>query len=96
MTDKHGIARRAHYHAEDGEPHVRHAHRWIHPITDTQHVTHGFKEGIRVLLTPRVILKERERDLEHDFQVFCHSPRVSSSHEGRVKYICDESFLITI
>lgn len=55
MAHKHGITGCAHDHAEDGQPHIRHAHGRVHAIPDTQHVAHGLKQGIRVLLTPCVI-----------------------------------------
>ena len=56
VTHEHGIAGGAHDHAEDGEPHVRHAHRWVHAVPDTQHVAHGFEQGVGVLLSPCVVL----------------------------------------
>ncbi len=61
VADKHGVAGRTHDHAEDGQPHVCHADRRVHAISNTQHVAHGLEESVRVLLTPRVVLKG-ERD----------------------------------
>lgn len=56
MPHKHGKAGGAHYHAEDGEPHVSHAYRGVQAVPDAQHVAHGLEQGVGVLLTPRVVL----------------------------------------
>ena len=56
MTHKHGEAGSAHNHAEDGEPHVSHADGRVQAVSDAQHVTHGFEQGVGVLLTPGVVL----------------------------------------
>ena len=61
MAHEHGVAGGAHDHAEDGQPHVRHAHRGVHAVADAQHVAHGFEQGVRVLLAPGVVL-ERGRE----------------------------------
>lgn len=60
MAYKHGVAGRAHNHAEDGQPHVCHAHRGVHAIPNTQHVAHSFEKCVGVLLSPCVILDEKE------------------------------------
>lgn len=64
MTHKHGKAGGAHDHAEDGEPNVGHADGRVQAVPDAQHVTHGFEQGIGVLLTPGVILEEKWRRKE--------------------------------
>lgn len=56
MPHKHGKAGSTHNHAEDGEPHVSHANRGVQAIPNAEHVTHGFEQGVGVLLTPCVIL----------------------------------------
>ena len=56
VSDKHSEAGSSHYHAEDGQPHVSHAYGGVQAVSDAQHVTHGLKQGIGVLLLPRVIL----------------------------------------
>lgn len=57
MAHKHGEAGSAHDHAEDGKPDVTHADGGVEAVADAQHVTHGFEQGIGVLLTPSVILE---------------------------------------
>lgn len=59
MAHKHGVARGSYNHTQHGDPQVRHADRCPGTIPDTQHVAHGFEEGIGVLLTPRNILQEK-------------------------------------
>ncbi len=62
MTDEHGVAGRAHDHAEHREPDVRHSLWSMSTVTDAQHVAHGLKQCKRVLDAPRVILKHRSHD----------------------------------
>lgn len=62
MAHEHSIACCSNDHAEDGEPNVCHSHRRVHAVTDAQHVTHGLEEGIRVLLSPRIILQGGKKD----------------------------------
>jgi len=60
VAHEHGVAGGAHDHAEDGEPHVRHAHRGVHAVADAQHVAHGLEQRVGVLLTPGVVLEGGE------------------------------------
>ncbi len=70
VADKHGVAGRTHDHAEDGQPHVCHADRRVHAISNTQHVAHGLEESVRILLTPCVVLKgERDGTRDHHKQL---------------------------
>lgn len=64
MAHKHGKAGGAHDHAEDREPDVAHADWWVQAVPNAQHVTHGFEQGIGVLLTPGVVLVEMWRRQE--------------------------------
>lgn len=57
MPHKHGEAGRAYDHAEDCEPDVAHADGGVEAVANAQHVTHGFEQSVRVLLTPSVILE---------------------------------------
>ena len=61
MSYKHGEAGGPNDHAEDRQPHISHANRRVQAIPNTQHVAHGLKESVGVLLSPGVILQERER-----------------------------------
>lgn len=61
MADEHGIAGGPHNHAQHGDPEVRHAHGGLGTITDAQHVTHCFEEGIGVLFSPRIILQQKRK-----------------------------------
>lgn len=64
VADKHGVAGGADDHTEHGEPDVWHALWSLSPISNTQHVAHGFKEGKGIELAPGVILQahgERKR-----------------------------------
>lgn len=63
MSDEDGVARGPDNHAEHRQPDIREALRSLSTVTYTQHVTHGFKDGERVQLTPRVVL-QRERETE--------------------------------
>lgn len=68
MTHKHGIACGTHDHAENGQPHVCHAHRWVHAISNTQHVAHSLKQRVGVLLTPSIILQGKRGSEEEEKQ----------------------------
>lgn len=60
VAHEHGVAGSTHNHAEDGQPHVCHAHWGVHAVANTQHVAHSFEKCVGVLLSPRVVLDERE------------------------------------
>jgi len=64
MPHKYGKAGSAHNHAEDGEPHISHADGGVQAVPDAQHVAHGLEQGVGVLLTPSVILREAQRRKE--------------------------------
>lgn len=46
MPDEHGVAGGAHDHAEHGDPEVGHADGGTGPVTNAQHVAHGFEECV--------------------------------------------------
>ena len=57
VSDEHGVAGGTNDHAQHGNPQVGHADGCPGTIPYAQHVAHGFEEGIRVLLTPGVVLQ---------------------------------------
>lgn len=57
VADKHGVAGGSDDHTEHGEPDVWHALWSLSPISNTQHVAHGFKEGKGIELAPGIILQ---------------------------------------
>lgn len=61
MSDEDGVAGGTDDHAEHRQPDIRETFRSLTTVTYAQHVTHGFKHGKRVQLTPRVVL-QREKD----------------------------------
>lgn len=61
MAHEHGIAGGPDDHAQHGDPEVGHADGGLRPVADAQHVAHGLEERVGVLLSPGVVLQERER-----------------------------------
>lgn len=60
MSDEDSVAGCPDNHTEHRQPDIREALRSLSTVTYTQHVTHGFENGERIQLSPRVIL-QRER-----------------------------------
>lgn len=60
MSDEDSVAGCPDNHTEHRQPDIREALRSLSTVTYTQHVTHGFENGERIQLSPRVVL-QRER-----------------------------------
>lgn len=64
MANKHGITSSPHNHTQHRYPEVGHADGGAGPVTNAEHVAHGFEECIGVLLSPGIVLQEKRQVTE--------------------------------
>ena len=71
MTNEHGIERCPHQHADDGNPDLYGGPGGSLPISNAQHVRHGFEEGPAVLSAHCSIL-EKETPSDNTLAMLTH------------------------
>ena len=71
MTKEHSVTGSTTDHRQHGEPHVCQALRREAPVTNAQHVRHGFEHGPGVLLEPVRFLFQNEINSEFSYTIKC-------------------------
>lgn len=66
VADEHGVAGGTHNHAQHGQPDIGHTLGCLLPVANAQHVAHSFEQSVRILLSPRVVLKGQEEKKERN------------------------------